>query len=239
MFCANDTPDCDSFPCALSLSREHACVCVWFSTLKFEIARQRASIRRIFEFHSQWEETAHKYVNRRMCVLFKWHIIIEMTFWQSITVPMGKYFFFLLLFLNFRTNGKFVRTHTLTHMLTWWKRLKVVAYMCCVVFVFFLLYFLFTLGLSFCVFWVYHDTVLTHLFHDGRYNLLAFFPSVSASLPFFRSFSPSSFAFALSMHTFLYGFIFFFSNFVRQLIAHYDVNNNVTHFMRWSFHQIF
>lgn len=148
------------------------------------------------------------------CVAFKWHIIIEMAFWQSITVPMG-------IFSN-------------THATSYTERLKV-EYVCVC---FFLNFIYFELYHFVCVFWVYNDTVLTHLFHDGRHNLLAFsrpfllhrhllvfFLHLSFILLFFRF---------IDTFSLLFGFNHVY-NWVRQLIARYGKNNNVTHFMRLAF----
>lgn len=131
-----------------------------------------------------------------------------MAFWQTATVPMGMYYVsssFKFIYM-YRT---FIWSHTHTHTVTCCKRLKVE---CCVLVCYFLSFFLVHLLWAYhFVFWVHHDTVLTHLFHDGRHNLLAFLSSVSASSPLniFTAFGFSMFAFPfVSISYFLPDFFF-------------------------------
>lgn len=128
---------------------------------------------------------------------------------------MGKIFFFQLC-----SNRKSI------------KRLKV-EYVC--VFVCFF-EFHFCFGFIILCIRVHHDTVLTHLFHDGRYNLLTFYSKRLCFIAFKNDFSQRF----LSLHSsfFLILLSYFpliavpFSGLVKQLIARYVENNNVTHFMR-------
>ena len=88
----------------------------------------------------------------------------------------------------------------------------------------------------FLCFGLYHDIVLTHLFDDGRHNLLAFFFrlflfQMSLQRFFFLSFFLFRF-FCFNIYIFT---LVCFSNFVWQLIARYDENNNVLHFMSSAF----